>query len=322
MRRTGGRARRWPAAAAALVSALVLGSPGTASALTTTPPGDPGANVPTSTVAAVPSAVVHEGSGCAGPAASTVTGDFSVAVADLLGGPLAAVTVRSDTLVVASAVAMLDAQGSGCADLAAIPAGSYVVAASIGDVSTTTALDVPAPPQPPATVDPPPVTDPGTPPTDVVDPVDPPPTTDPGVPDPGATSPAREAAPPTSAPGPGTASPEVSTVAVEPAAARAADSGRPTRAHQGSTRTPSSATVVAQPAAPSPTPSVSAAATTVTAVLDSTKTAGGKVVSVLVSSDRPTAVTVIGFVVLEVLGLTLLIAFAVLVLSRAPRRRD
>lgn len=328
MRRDGGRSRRWPAAAAALLVVLATGAPVAAWADTSPVPADPAPADPaaadpaaaTVVVAAVPSAAVHDGAGCTGPETATVAGDFSVSVRDLLGGPLAAVTVRSDTLVVASAVAVLDASGAGCADLAATAPGSYQVTASIGDATATTTVAVPAPPDPPAPVDPAPGPDPGVaPPTDVVAPTDPPPTTDAPQPDPSGSAPARFASPAPAEPEPAASAPTVSLADTGPAGSRAASTDHPSRAHQDAGRT---VAAPAAPSAPAPAPSASASATTaVTAVLDSTKRAGSKVVSVLVSSDRPTAVTIIGFIVIEVLGIALLVAFVALVASRAPRRR-
>lgn len=329
MRRPGGRAtaRRWPTAAAAVVAVLVVGAAGPAWADTSPVPADPGtvAADPASTVvvAAVAAVGVHTGSGCTGPESSTVTGDFSVSVSALLGGPLGAVTVRSDALVVASAVVMLDGQGSGCTDLAAIPAGTYQVTASIGDVAVSTSVVVPAPVEPPATIDPAPPTGPDpAPPLETLLPPDPAPTTDLPAPDPVETSPARSAAPVPSAP---VVSPTVptTTVDVEPEGARAAGAEHQarTRRDQGHATARSAGDAAQAEAAPSPS-ATSAASTTVKAVLDSTKRAGRKVVSVLVSSDRPTAVTIAGFLVLEMLGVALLVAFVALVVARAPRRRD
>ncbi len=328
MRRPGSRARWWPTAAAALLAVLVVGAAGPAWADSSPAPADPGtvAADPASTVvvAAVAAVRVHAGAGCAGPESSTVTGDFSVGVSALLGGPLGAVTVRSDTLVVASAVVMLDGQGSGCTDLAAIPAGTYQVTASIGDVAVSTSVVVPAPVEPPATIDPAPPTGPDpAPPLETLLPPDPAPTTDPPAPDPVETSPERSAAPVPSAPVVAPSVPPTTTVDIEPQRARAAGAEHQagTRQDQGHATVPAGGATAQAEAAPSPS-ATSAASTTVKAVLDSTKQAGRKVVSVLVSSDRPTAVTIAGFLVLEMLGVALLVAFVALVVARAPRRRD
>jgi len=307
---------------------LAVGSAGPAWADTSPVPADPGtvAADPASTVvvAAVAAVGVHAGTGCTGPESSTVTGDFSVSVSALLGGPLGAVTVRSDTLVVASAVVVLDGQGSGCTDLAAIPAGTYQVTASIGDVAVSTPVVVPAPVEPPTTTDPAPPTgtDPA-PPLETLLPPDPAPTTDPPAPDPVETSPARSAAPVPSAPVVAPSVPPTTTVDIEPEGARAAGAEHQarTRQDQGHSTVPAAGATAQAEAAPSPS-ATSAASTTVKAVLDSTKRAGRKVVSVLVSSDRPTAVTIAGFLVLEMLGVALLVAFVALVVARAPRRRD
>lgn len=329
MRRPGGRARRWPTAAAALVAVLVVGAAGPAWADTSPVPPDPGtvAADPASTVVvdAVAAVGVHAGAGCTGPESSTVAGDFSVGVSDLLGGPLAAVTVRSDTLVVSSAVVMLDGQGSGCTDVAAIPAGAYQVTASIGDVAVSTPVVVPAPAEPPATTEPAPPTAPDpAPPTETLVPPDPLPTTDPPAPDPVETSPARSEAPLPSAPvASPSATPPTTTIDTGPEGSRAAGAEHQARTHQSQGRAAAPTAPAAAPVAAAPSPSpTSAASTTVKAVLDSTKRAGRKVVSVLVSSDRPTAVTIAGFLVLEILGVALLVAFVALVVARAPRRRD
>lgn len=332
MRRDGGRARRWPLMAAALstllAGALLAGAPA-ASADTSTPTPDattpatgPGTTDPAGTVvAALPGVSVHDDLRCQGPETATVTGDFSVQVTGLVGGPLGAVTVRSDALVVASGVVMLDDQGAGCTDLAAIDPGTYVVTASLGDLAVDASVVVPAPVDPPVTASPeppPPDPTPTDPPTETVAPPDPQPSDT--APTGEATSPAREASP---SPTPVVTPPEAvpTGIAVPPAASRSEDD--PAMRRSAAPRPSAGVTPPAQPS-PAPPAAVQAAtpAATATAILDSTTAATSRIVAVLASSDRPAAVTIAGFVILEVLGVALLVAFVVLVISRSPRRRD
>lgn len=321
VRRNGGSALRWPLAAAAAVVLLGAAQPAFAAdpaplpEPTSTAPADPGGTV----VSAVPGVTVHDDAGCLGPGSSAVTADFSVAVSGLTGGPLAAVTVRSDTLVAASAVAMLDDQGSGCADLPAVDPGTYTVTASIGDSLASATVVVPAPPEPPTTPTPEPV-----PPTDppVVDPpaeTQPPPDTtptEPAVPT-EPTSPARSSSP-SAEPTPGATEPAMllPSTGTAPGGGTGAAAARPSTPGSPGPRVTAPAQVSPAPPAPS-----EQAEPTATAVLDSTSTAAARVVAALTSSDRPAAVTIAGFVIFEILGASLLVAFVVLLLSRAPRRK-
>lgn len=324
MRWTGGRALRWPLAAATGVVLLGAAQPASAAdptplpdptSPTSTAPADPGGSV----VAAVPRVAVHDDTSCLGPESATVTGDFSVAVAGLVGGPLAAVIVRSDTLVATSAVAMLDAQGSGCADLPAVDPGTYTVTASIGDVLATATVVVPSPPEPPATPTPVPVppTDPPAvdPPVETVAPPDPPPTQPAPTSEP--TSPTSSSSP-TAQPAPEASEPAV--LLPSTGASPQTGGGDPTpRASSGSSPAPRvTAPAQVSPAPPMPSQQVQP---TATAVLDSTSTAAARVVAVLASSDRPAVITIAGFVIFEILGVALLVAFVVLLVSRVPRRK-
>ncbi|HET7899619.1 MAG TPA: hypothetical protein VFL59_00425 [Candidatus Nanopelagicales bacterium] len=307
------RTRRW----AAPVVVLVLGAAGAV--------GVPAAQaqvVDTGTDGGG-SATVLDDPSCTGSAAATVTGSFSVRIQDLLGGPLAGVTVRNDASadgpVVASVVVALDGSGAGCADLPPVDPGSYVVQATAGDARAIAPVVVEAPPEP-TPVEPsaepstPPPPDPTPTPEPTLAPPDPTPGAGDPVPDPSTSTEPAVAPSPDPAGAATTAQPGGGTGLTHAGSTPAPDGARPGD-RQRSSASPSASTSAAAHAAPSPTPSPSEEMSHLAGPTEMLR-------AVLTSSDRPTAVTVAGFVLLEVVGGTLLVAFVVLVVSRRPRRRE
>lgn len=302
------RPRPWPVLA--LVAGLVVLSvaPGAAYADEVGP-------------ATMPGISVYDDPGCQGASTGAVSETFSVRVIGLMGGPLVGVTVRSDSLVVASAVSALDAQGAGCADLPSIEAGSYAVSASAGDTeaATTVVVDTPAveppatsEPQPePTTVAPEPVETPAPEPTETAPPVEPTPD-----PTPAPVDPAPQPTSQVPSPAPTAVASAIPGTVPVPAAAgdRSSREVAPARSEPRVVAPVSPA----PPATPEATPT-SPASTPWSADSDAASD-DAVVVAAGAAPGPPAIVRLAGFVVAELLGVTLLVAFVVLVISRLPRR--